>query len=395
MERALAQGEPAASAARAKALEGMGCLTQLQGDYDKARANFEEMLELSRELGDRGNVATALNSLGTVAAQQGNNERAKALLRENLGVLEKLEEEGNPNTTLKRFHVINLLGYLAIYAEGDYARGENLWEESLALAREAEDMDQTGLMLSNLGYPAVLRGDYERARKRCEEALAVAHELGDADVGFALNAHVNLGLAALGLGDNERAMKSFREALLLGQKIGMVPQVIETLEGMASLMATLGEATRVARLWGAAEAARETTGISLSPGERTLHEPYLASARSRLGEAAWEEALAEGRAMSLDQAAEYALSKVTDQPEATVLQEPSDHEPSGKLTRRELEVTVLVARGHTNREISRELSISERTAGNHVAKILRKLGLRSRTQIATWTAESGLSGSEQ
>ena len=42
--------------------------------------------------------------------QQGDNERAKTLLQENMEVLKELEEEGNPATTLKRFHVLNLLG---------------------------------------------------------------------------------------------------------------------------------------------------------------------------------------------------------------------------------------------------------------------------------------------
>ncbi len=78
---------------------------------------------------------------------------------------------------------------------------------------------------------------------------------------------------------------------------------------MASLAGALGEDTRAAHLWGASEAAREVTGIALSAGERALHEPYLAAARSRLGEAAWEAALAKGRAMSLEEAAEYALSE--------------------------------------------------------------------------------------
>jgi DNA-binding NarL/FixJ family response regulator len=67
----------------------------------------------------------------------------------------------------------------------------------------------------------------------------------------------------------------------------------------------------------------------------------------------------------------------------------------GKLTRREREVVTLVARGLTNRQLSTELSISERTAGNHVARILRKLHLHSRTQIATWATEQGLLGPEQ
>jgi DNA-binding NarL/FixJ family response regulator len=57
---------------------------------------------------------------------------------------------------------------------------------------------------------------------------------------------------------------------------------------------------------------------------------------------------------------------------------------------REQEIALLVARGLTNRQISGELTISERTAGNHIAKILKKLGLRSRTKIATWATETKL-----
>ena len=59
------------------------------------------------------------------------------------------------------------------------------------------------------------------------------------------------------------------------------------------------------------------------------------------------------------------------------------------------EAILLLSRGLTNRQISEELSISERTAGNHVASILRKQHLHSRTQIATWATEQGLLGPEQ
>jgi DNA-binding CsgD family transcriptional regulator/tetratricopeptide (TPR) repeat protein len=255
LERVLADSQPAA---RVKALEGMGWLTQFQGDSERAQATYEQMLGLSRGLGDKGNVATALNSLGTVAAY----------------------------------------------------RGEHV-----------------------------------------------------------------------------RAMGSFEEALLRGQKLGAKPHIIETLEGMASLAGTLGEVTRAARLWGAAEAARAGTGIALSPGEREIHEAYLASTRARLGEAAWEEALGEGWAMSLEEAAEYALAKAEiDSSSTPVAGQTLVSEPTGELTRREKEIAALAAQGLTNRQISEELSISERTAGNHVARILSKLELKSRTQIG-WATE--------
>jgi len=389
LEEALAGSDPAL--ARVKALEGMGWLVQLQGDSERAEATYEEMLKLSRELGDKGNTATALNSLGALALARGDNERAKSLLEENMSVLRELENERNIATLLKKFHVLGLLGMLALNEESDPARATALWEESLALAREVGDVLRVGMTLSNLGYAALLQGDHERARALCEETLAFAHELGSAGMEILPEALVNLGLAALGQGEHERAAASFKEALAVSQEAGRKPTVINTLEGMASLAGALGEATRATRLWGAAEASREVTGIALPPGERALHEPYLAVIRSQLGEVVWEEALAEGRAMSLDRAAEYALSREETEPSTTpVPEEPPAGEPVGKLTRREQEVALLVARGLTNRQISTKLAISERTAANHVARILSKLGLRSRAQIATWATERQL-----
>jgi DNA-binding NarL/FixJ family response regulator len=50
----------------------------------------------------------------------------------------------------------------------------------------------------------------------------------------------------------------------------------------------------------------------------------------------------------------------------------------------------MVARGMSNRQIASELFLSERTVENHVSKILRKLALASRTQIAAWATEQKL-----
>lgn len=58
----------------------------------------------------------------------------------------------------------------------------------------------------------------------------------------------------------------------------------------------------------------------------------------------------------------------------------------GGLSARESEVAGLVAEGLSNRQIAARLVISERTAENHVAHILTKLGFTSRSQIAAWSA---------
>jgi DNA-binding NarL/FixJ family response regulator len=59
------------------------------------------------------------------------------------------------------------------------------------------------------------------------------------------------------------------------------------------------------------------------------------------------------------------------------------------LSGREVEVARLVGAGATNREIAHRLYITEGTAKNHISKILRKLGLRDRTQLALYAVERG------
>jgi DNA-binding NarL/FixJ family response regulator len=72
------------------------------------------------------------------------------------------------------------------------------------------------------------------------------------------------------------------------------------------------------------------------------------------------------------------------------LREGRGGDPMSELTTRELEVLRLVATGKPNKQIAAELAISERTARTHVSRILRKLGLSSRTQAALWAVREGL-----
>ncbi len=64
--------------------------------------------------------------------------------------------------------------------------------------------------------------------------------------------------------------------------------------------------------------------------------------------------------------------------------------PASPLSRREQEVTALIATGLSNRRIAEELFIARSTVERHVANILNKLGFQSRTQIAAWAVASEL-----
>jgi DNA-binding NarL/FixJ family response regulator len=67
-----------------------------------------------------------------------------------------------------------------------------------------------------------------------------------------------------------------------------------------------------------------------------------------------------------------------------------DDEPLDRLTAREREVLVLIARGFPNKLIARELGVSEKTVKTHVGHVLAKLGVTDRTQAAVVAVRSGL-----
>jgi two-component system, NarL family, response regulator NreC len=66
--------------------------------------------------------------------------------------------------------------------------------------------------------------------------------------------------------------------------------------------------------------------------------------------------------------------------------------PTGPLSSRELDVLRLIALGHTNQEIAKELYISTRTTEMHRASIMRKLHFHTRAQLVNYALANGLIG---
>jgi DNA-binding NarL/FixJ family response regulator len=69
---------------------------------------------------------------------------------------------------------------------------------------------------------------------------------------------------------------------------------------------------------------------------------------------------------------------------------PAPGTAAGRLSERELGVVRLVAQGLSNAEISARLYLSEATVKSHIARILAKLGLRDRVQVAVHAYEHGI-----
>jgi len=337
LERGLEKG-CASPDVRARALNQAGWIALFQGGQDRAIAMLEESLALYKELGDRAGRATSLTNLGFAVAHRGESERVSALREEANGLL------GEPLERHTRAHLLNFLALAALDAD-DFEQADVVAGRSLELYRELGDVQGIAISLTALGMTKLGAGEPERARGFFEESLRVLRRMGD--------------------------------------KIG----IAYCLLGLAGVAGEQLRPDRAVRLWGAAEALREATGMDLSAFDRThfRYEERLATARSLMEEETWQAAWSEGRSMSPEEAIEYALSE---EEAVSAPEPPPATKHSEILSPREREVAEHVARGLMNRQIATELSISERTVHTHVRRILRKLELGSRAQVTAWVIEN-------
>jgi non-specific serine/threonine protein kinase len=202
---------------------------------------------------------------------------------------------------------------------------------------------------------------------------------------------------ALDRGDYQRAAALFEENLVLCRDLaGRDRRVPYALHYLGVVALGLGHAERAARLLGAADAMREHVGRPPSSRDLAEQQRQLTGLRQTLGYEGFATAWAGGRALSVDQAIEYALTTLpvarvpTPKAPQSTARRAASVQHGWPLSARELEVATLVARGFTNRQIAEALVITERTASTHVGHILNKLGISNRSQITAWAVEHGL-----
>ncbi|MFL5761448.1 MAG: LuxR C-terminal-related transcriptional regulator [Thermomicrobiales bacterium] len=333
LQRALAVGADVPPQVRAKALETAGWRAHDQADSEVATEFAEASLALRRAGTDAYGTARALYL--RAATLPSNDEGARAPL-----------------------------------------------EEALDLFRLEDEQGWAAQVLQSLGWNWFRASDHGRAGVLFQESLQTWRALGSAwGAIYPLNGTAELARAR---GDLVEAARRYRESLALAVESNHKAAVIWGLEGIAAIAGSSGEPKAAVRLYGAAESARVAFGMARHPREQLDFEPALAACRSGMDEATFVEAWDGGRALSPEQAVAEAIAVTL---EAEVLPvppiEPCPPAASSGLTSREQEILEPLAAGKTDREIAEALFISVRTVEGHVAKILNKLGVRTRTAAVT------------
>jgi predicted ATPase/DNA-binding CsgD family transcriptional regulator len=342
LDRFLAEGTCISPVTRAATLWATGMLALLQGDFARAESASDEGLPLARQIEEPLALAHALH--------------LRAL---SVGMSHHAVHPGD--------------------IEGERAVTGPLYAEALELFRAHGDWFWTAWVLTNQTF---LEADPDQQVARYEEALALFRAIGhEPGTTVALS---NLGEIATKRGMWAAAANAYSEALTLCWRHGdrwTLPSCLECLAEVAIL--GYGQAERAVRLLEAASALRTATGYPPQSQEVATRERVITESRRRLGSAAFDAAREAGRALSDERAVAEALEVAKAVPGPAALD-------SHGLTPRERDVLRLLVEGHSDRQIADMLSISPRTAGNHVASILTKLGVEGRTAAATLAIRHGL-----
>jgi predicted ATPase/DNA-binding CsgD family transcriptional regulator len=337
-------------------------------------------------------LSQALEGAGAFAEMFGADERAVRWLERGLALADAAGDLARAAT----FH--SWLGVAAL-VRGDSDRGWAHLEQAQALARQSGDRRALALALRGLVTASFRTSSTAQSRPplltEAEEAARIYRDLGDQrDLAMVLASLARL------QADAGEALGTLRECLRLA---GQVKDPLAMTLPCRTATVLIGDGLapeRAARLLGLVAAVRAHVDESVFAAfdaaftdalARDAADRVAARARGALGEAAFAQAVAAGRAVPFAIVADEILALIGEAEEAPA-SAPAATDPLASLglTPREGEVLRLVARGLTDREIAAALFISPRTANGHVANLLAKLGLESRVAAATFAVRHGL-----
>ncbi len=263
---------------RALALSGTGFGLFASGDPATAQPLLEQSLPLYRQAGDMLGAATAAAMLGHLLALQHQDARASELLEQTLA---PLREAGSGLAGSQRLQhlldvalVCNFLGQIRL-SQGDHDRATQLFTEGLNAARSAQDRFTILVSLYDLALSRQAQGDLTGAAERLREGVSQSAEARDE------------------------------------------PSVAYYIEAMAAVATMEDNPERAVQLLAAAGALLQARGRgwlhALVP--RAAHDDgVLAALRSRMGDAAFEQAWTRGRSLEGSRAVEYALQAAPPDP---------------------------------------------------------------------------------
>jgi DNA-binding CsgD family transcriptional regulator len=337
-------------------------------DFDTARDRFENILRVFRESGDEATVSGVLTHLARIEAMTGRMERARALAAEALTLAEQTEQETYLHMALCA------QGYVWALA-GELTEATAVLTEIVRRLGQQPDIVLAGMAASVLGSVALFAGDLPEADRqftRTDEIEVLLHNREPATNRF----HADHAEAVIGLGDLARAelLVQRMEARAAALPRPWINAVSARSRGL--LNAAAGHVDAALADYQRALAAHETLDMPIELGRTLLALGRLyrrRNERRRAGECLTRAAAVFERCGARSWAAVTA---------AELDRTQAGRGGPDQLTATERQICGLAVAGLRNAEIAARLFVSAKTVEANLTRAYRKLGVRSRTELA-------------
>jgi predicted ATPase/class 3 adenylate cyclase/DNA-binding CsgD family transcriptional regulator len=345
-----------------------------RGQLDAADRDLSDGLEVARVIGDQFFGRMLAEGQGLVAALRGDHGRGRELVQE---ALRGARETGN----LFVYTVGKLFLSWVERLANEVDACASAAEEAEGVLRVLGEKNWLAWGLAALAWAEMRRGNLDRAAALLDDALPD----GSSVVGMATLVHVTRTALARQRGNLAEAEENARRALVEPVEVNVFTP--DALDALGGVLVALDDHQDATRLIAASDSLRSHTGVVRPLPERPIYEADLTTARSVLGNEAFDAAWAEGAAMSAEEAIAYATRGRGKR------RRPSHGWES--LTPTELDVVGLVAEGLTNPQIAEKLFISRGTVKTHLSHIFAKLGVSTRAELATQATRRGVDSNEE
>jgi DNA-binding CsgD family transcriptional regulator len=344
-------------------------------DFDTARRRMEDLIGAFREQGDAAQEPPALTQLARIEAMTGHMERARELAAQALEIVEQTGQDAYLDMTLCA------QAHICAYG-GDLAQARRIAGDVLRHLDDHPDLVLEGQAREALGLAALTAADLaecDRQLTRADQINDLVHNREPANQRFQAD-HAE---AVLGLGDLERGERQ-----------------VARLEARAAALPRPWIVAVAARCRGLAHAARGNLDAALASYERALAghadldmpaelgRTLLAVGRlhRRRGERQKAQESLQRSVSVLDMAGAAGWAGVARGELARARGRRGDAE---RLTLTERKVCELAAAGLRNQEIAARLFLSGKTVEANLTRAYRKLGVRSRAQLAAALTRAG------
>ncbi len=294
------QGEGATALAylraRSKALIGEANLALQLGKNHPAQAAIESAVSLARQINDTQILAWGLGLGAVIHGFVGDVSTGRAWAEESIALSRQYEYPYALATTVGTSMFLSLVANQPIPA--------GLVEEMIRAARDLGNPWVLGMAISNIGRVASYTGQLDEANEHFKEAMALFLKIGDRTLYTANRSE--MGHVFRKQGRYAEAVAIYHETMPVFQEMGQWAAFAHELECLAFIAGTQRQGERAAKLLGAAEALRERINSAMTLIERREYEQALDHLRAQLDKASLEKAWAEGRALTMDQALEFA-----------------------------------------------------------------------------------------